>query len=284
MMKPDNQQASLFYPVVAHYVLSAACFVAMAVMLLLASEELQGHYFHPKLLAITHTAALGWGTLIIFGACYQLLPVILETALYSHKLCWISLSLFFTGLLLLVYAFWQFDPGLYMQMGSLLLLAGISLFGANAFLTAKAVTKQNIYHDFIITACIWLVATAVLGVLMVFNFRYPFLPQDHLQFLKLHAHMGIGGWFLLLIVGVSAKLIPMFLVSTKVKPIYLTWSYYLINSALLLFLADTYWRGINETTYLIATLGFAGIVLWFNRECVSRWTCRCGKVWFPSFC
>jgi hypothetical protein len=231
-MNSSSTPTALYTPVIAHYVASAICFVAMAVMLLFASDDMQGHYFHPKLLAITHTAALGWGTLIIFGACYQLLPVILEIELYSYKLCWLSLAFFLAGLPLLVTGFWQFDPGLSMQIGSVLLVTGITIFALNIWLTARALKVQNIHQDFIITSALWLLATAILGVLMVFNFRFAFLPQDHLQFLKLHAHMGIGGWFLLLIIGVSSKLLPLFLVSTKQKTVYLYWSYYLINELL----------------------------------------------------
>jgi hypothetical protein len=258
----SKQHPALYKLVVSHYLASALSFVAMAIMLLFASSALNGHYFHPKLLAITHTAALGWGTLIIFGACYQLLPVILETELHSHKLGWVSLTLFFTGMVLLVCAFWTFDPGLCMQSGSLLVLTGTVVFGLNAFLTARKVKKPGIYQEFIITSCIWLLATAILGTLMVFNFQYAFLHTDHLQFLKLHAHMGIGGWFLLLIVGVSSKLIPMFLVSTKQKTGYLSACYYLINTALILFLIDTYLKGLNSKTYFIAVLAIAGIFCW----------------------
>lgn len=258
----NEQNPSLYRLTIAHYFLSALCFVAVAVMTLFSSEELTVHYFHPQLLAVTHMAALGWGSMIIFGACYQLLPVILEIDLYSYKLGWVSLFSFLSGLLLLVHAFWIFDPGHFMQCGSLLLLMGISFFGLNVFLTTKKINKVDIHQEFIITACIWLVLTAILGVLLVFNFQHAFLPKDHLQFLKLHAHMGIGGWFLMLIIGVSSKLFPMFMVSTKPKPLYLLWSYYLINSALLLFLADTYFYGINPTTYFIAFLAMGGITSW----------------------
>ncbi|MBU2045458.1 MAG: hypothetical protein KJ712_01850, partial [Bacteroidetes bacterium] len=223
------QHPSLYKIVISHYLLAAINFLALAPMLALAVNDLGGHYFQPHLLAITHTAALGWGTVIIFGACYQLVPVILETELYSYKMAWLSIALFYLGLLDFIYSFWVFEPGLHMQCGGLLLLTGISLFVINIFITAKRIKKPDIYQDFILTACIWLWATAILGVLMVFNFRYAFLPQDHLLFLKLHAHAGLGGWFLLLIIGVSAKLLPMFLVSTKQKIVWLKWSYPLIN-------------------------------------------------------
>lgn len=219
-------------------------------------------------------AALGWGTLIIFGASYQLLPVVLETDLYNHTLAWVSFAFFVSGLVSLVCAFWIFDPGLHMQIASLLLLTGIILHSLNIFLTGRKNKKeQSIDQELIITSCIWLTCTAILGVLLVFNFRFAFLPKDHLQFLKLHVHMGIGGWFLLLIIGVSSKLLPMFLVSSKPKVKLLTWSYYLINAALILFLADTYVYGINPKTYFIALIAAAGIIfyLFYVRSCfVSR--------------
>lgn len=262
-MIPTGAQPPLLYRlVISHYLLSAIFFVALAAMLFFSSGELTGHYFQPQLLAITHMAALGWGTLIIFGACYQLLPVILETGLYSYKMAWISLFMFVSGIILLVYSFWKFEPGIYMQCGSLFLLSGILLFGLNTFITSKKINHPDIHQEFIITACMWLIATGILGTLLVFNFRYTFLPKDHILFLKLHAHMGLGGWFLMLIIGVSAKLTPMFLVSVRQKPLFLSWSYYLINTGLILFLTDTYFYGINVKTYFIASIVAAGVVCW----------------------
>jgi hypothetical protein len=261
MTSSNRSDLNLYRLVVIHYLVSAFCFVSMAVMLLMTAGNLTGHYFHPHILAITHMATLGWGTLIIFGAVYQLLPVILETELYSYKLGWLSLGLFIPGLILLVYSFWHFQPGLFMQCGSLLLLSGITLFGLNVFLTSKR-SRNDIHQEFIITACIWLIATALLGALLVFNFRYAFLQKDHLLFLKLHAHMGLAGWFLMLIAGVSSKLIPMFLVSKAQRQGLLTWSYYLMNAGLLLFVTDTYFSGLNTKTYVAAFIVLGGIVCW----------------------
>lgn len=267
------KQDGLLYPIViVHYLLAASCFTVLAAMLFFSVDTLSGHYFQPKLLALTHMAALGWGTLIIFGASYQLLPVVLETGLFSHKLAWFSFSFFISGLVLLVYTFWIFDPGIYMQAGGIFLLTGILLFGINIYLTGRRSKKKDaIEQEFILTACIWLLCTAILGVLLIFNFRYAFLPKDHLQFLKLHAHMGIAGWFLLLTIGVSAKLLPMFLVSSKPARKFLNLSYYLINGALILFLLDTYRYGINIKTYFILLAGAAGVVsyLIFVRSCFT---------------
>lgn len=246
--------------VISHYLASAICFVILAVMLFFSASDLSGHYFHPHLLAITHLAALGWGTLVIFGAAYQLIPVVFETNLPGKILPWLSFFFFLGGLVLLVFSFWIFDPGIYMQTGSLFLLAGITMFCLTVFLTAQYNKKKaTIQQEYIITSCLWLLITSVMGVLLVFNFQYAFIPTDHLQFLKLHAHAGIAGWFLLLIVGVSSKLIPMFLVSRRQENKLLSWCYYLVNTALILFLVDTYFEGLNTKTYAIATIMILGI-------------------------
>lgn len=263
MSTEGNHRPALYKLVLAHYLISALCFTGLSAMMFFAAGNLTGHYFHPQLLAITHMAALGWGTLIIFGAVYQLLPVILETELYSYRAAWTSLVLFVCGLILIVYSFWNFRPGIHMQCGSLLLLSGIILFGLVIFMTAKK-NRDDIHQEYIITAVIWLIATALLGTLLVFNFRYTFLQKDHLLFLKLHAHMGLAGWFLMLITGVSSKLIPMFLVSTVRKGGLLSWTYYLINSGLILFVTDTYFFGLSARTYFAAFIVVSGIACWLS--------------------
>lgn len=135
----------------------------------------------------------------------------------------------------------------------------IVLFNLNVFFTVKHKKQESIFQEFVVTACLWLNLTALLGTLMVFNFQYPFLQKDHLHFLRLHAHMGIAGWFLMLIIGVSAKLVPMFLVSKYQKIQLLSVSYYFINAALLLFLLDGYIYGISNHTYLILLIGVIGV-------------------------
>ncbi|MEJ5964181.1 hypothetical protein [Pedobacter immunditicola] len=272
-MSAIRHQPALYRIVVSHYLVAAIFFLALTIMFMFSINEIAGHYFQPKILALTHTAALGWGTLIIFGALYQLLPVILETPLYSIRLCWGSFLLLVPGIMLLICAFWFFDPGLMMQVAGILVLSGILLFNLNVLLTLKNKQQTTIFQEFIVTSCMWLALTAVLGLLLVFNFRFSFLPQDHLAFLRLHAHMGIAGWFLMLIIGVSAKLIPMFLVSKYQQTALLSAAYYLINAALLLFLIDGYFFGINFRTNLILLIGVAGLctyLVYVYRCFVSR--------------
>jgi len=242
------------------YNLSASlCFVLLAVLMLFSHDAFSGHYFQPKLLALTHLAALGWGTLLIFSICCKELPFIFKTEVFPSKPLWAALIFFLGGLTLLIYSFWKFLPGLPMQLGSLLLLSGILIFALQVFWAAKKNRENNLRQEYITTAFVWLAAGALLGVLMVFNFRFAFLPKDHLDFLRIHAHMGIAGWFLMLIIGLSIRRnLPESSFDNKL----LSAAYYLINIALTLYLADSYFSGINLKTYALLLIGFTGLCCW----------------------
>ena len=155
-MSGIKQNPGLYRIVVTHYVAAACCFLILSLMMLFSVSAFRGHYFHPHILAITHLAALGWGTMIIFGASYQLIPVVLETELYSEKLAWLSFGLFLPGLIELVYSFWIFVPGIHMQCGAVLVLTAVLLFTLNVYLTAKKKKQETIQEDFIFSACICL--------------------------------------------------------------------------------------------------------------------------------
>ena len=117
----------------------------------------------------------------------------------------------------------------------------------NILLTAKDSKEKSIEIDFIQASMLWFWLTAFIGSLLAFNFRFMFLPKEHLYYLKIHAHIGLIGWFLCLIIGVASKLIPMFLLSGKLNTKILTYSFYLINLGLLGFIIDAlFFNGMNR--------------------------------------
>lgn len=234
--------------VMIHYATGGILFLIICCLMLFNSEAFIGHYFHPKLLAITHITTLGWISMVIIGSLYQLAPVISNSKLYSINLAYYAYGLILTGALSLAIAFWTFNIGLLIQIASVILLFGISLFLLNIYLTVQRSKEKNIESDFIISSVLWFWFTAFLGCLLAFNFRLTFLPKEHLYFLKIHAHIGLVGWFLCLIIGVASKLIPMFLISGKLNDKLLNYSYYLLNIGLLGFIIDSlFFNGLNRS-------------------------------------
>lgn len=251
--------------VLPHYGFSAVAFFVLTVMMLISADSFIGHYFNPRLLAITHTAVLAWGSMMIFGALYQFLPVILVSELYSPLLAKITLVFFFTGISIFIYSFWTFSTGIPIQTGASLLLIAVSLFSYNIVATSLKAKEAPLEAGFIVTACVWFWLTAFIGTLMAFNFTYLFLPKEHLYYLKIHAHIGIVGWFLLLIIGVSSRLIPMFLLSSSVSNQRLKFSYYIINITLLAFFLDAFlFNGVSRgLIYSVLILIGVGVYISF---------------------
>ena len=267
-MQPTNTPSP--YTVLPHYAFAAVAFLVLNVLLLFAADAFGGHYFHPKLLTLTHVAALGWGTVVIFGALYQLLPVVLEVRIWSERLAQLTFVLLGLGTVLLAVAFWNFWVGAALITAAGLLLLSFCLFLLNIYLSTRTAPKWPVEGDFILTSSIWLLLTGVVGFLMAINFTHPFLPESHLHYLKLHAHLGMGGWFLLLIIGVSSRLIPMFMLAHPQQKGRLTVAYYCVNAGLLLFALD---HLVLHTPYqwvygLLVAIG-VGCYLWFLQEANS---------------
>jgi hypothetical protein len=216
-----------------HFVFGSIALLILSVMIILADNFLLEAYFNTKILAITHMAVLGWASMIVFGALYQLIPVVFETSLYSEKLAKFTFWMFGFSILFLTYAFWIGAFSGILIYASLLTFSALLLFVVNVILSYKNSKKKNIASKFVITAIFWLGATEFVGTLIALNFKYNFLTEIHLHYLKIHAAIGLIGWFLLLIIGVGSTLIPMFLVSHQLNEKKLKNAYILINVGLL---------------------------------------------------
>jgi hypothetical protein len=222
--------------VIPFYIYAGLSFLTATILLSFSGKFFTGHFFHPYILAITHAMALGWGTMIILGASHQLVPVLIEAKLHSHTLAYVSFILAATGIPLLVYAFFRFQWDWVAQTGGMLINAAILSFLINLAMSILNSKKENVHAIFVFTATAWLLVTTLMGLLLIFNFTLSILPEDSLHYLSLHAHAGIVGWFLLLVIGVGSRLIPMFLISKYDNPKKLWLIYYLINGALIFFI------------------------------------------------
>lgn len=249
--------------VLPFYIYAAVSFFAATLLLFFSVTDFTQNYFHPHILAITHIMTLGWGTMIILGASHQLVPVIAESALYSNKLAWVSFVLAGAGIPVLVIGFYAFDMMAARWGGSFIVFAVISYIINLAGTMAKS-KHENVQAVFVFTASLWLLATTVLGLLLVFNFTYPLLNLSSTDYLSLHAHLGIIGWFLLLITGVGSRLIPMFLISKYNSKTKLWLIYGFINGGLLSFVFFFLYTN-NHLLLLVPTiLVTVGIALFGN--------------------
>ncbi len=250
--------------VIPFYAYAAVSFLAATVMLLFAGDAFTGHWFQPHLLALTHLMALGWATMVILGASHQLVPVLIENDLYSNTLAYLSFVLAATGIPLLVYGFFVFNLGWPAQLGGSLVLAALLAFIANIAISIAKSKRENVHAVFVFTSTIWLLLTVSLGLALLFNFTASVLPRNSLHYLTLHAHLGVVGWFLLLVLGVGSRLIPMFLISKYTNPRLLWAVFTLVNTALVLYGVQFLYGLGAWLTFLPAAMVLAALLLFVH--------------------
>ncbi len=247
-----------------HFIFAGIAFFILAIMIVLANSNLLHPYFDEKIIAITHIAVLGWGTMVIIGALYQLIPIVFEVALFSELLAKINFWVFAVSIASLSYSFWVNAFSTLLIYASIMLLISLLMFIGNVLLTHRKSKKKTIQARFIITSIYWLLATVIMGTLIAFNFRFNFFPEAHLHYLKIHAHLGLIGWFLLLIVGIASTLIPMFFIAHNLNENKLKYSYYFINAGLIGLMLDWFLYNQNKLVWVNWLFVSSGIILFFS--------------------
>jgi hypothetical protein len=262
--------------VIPFYVYAALSFLAATILLFLSDNAFTQHYFHPRTLAITHTMALGWGTMIILGASHQLVPVLIEAKLFSNFLAHLSFVLAGLGIPLLVYSFFQFQLNWVAETGAILINAAIICYLINLAVSISQSKKENVHAVFVFTASVWLLITTLIGLLLLCNFTESILPKDSLYYLSLHAHIGVVGWFLLLVIGVGSRLIPMFLISKYDNRKELWLIYFLVNGALISFII-LFFSGVDNVLYILPMSCVLLALILFAKYCYKAYQQRIRK-------
>lgn len=243
------------------YAYAAVSILVGTVLLLFNTDVLELGFHHPHILAITHVMTLGWGTMTILGASYQLLPVLIEGELESDFLGYLTFILSAIGIPILVIGFYIFHTGWVLKTGAVIVNLGVLCYVVNVLLSSFKSKKRNVHAWFILTASLWLFSTTFYGLLLVWNFNTPFLGNDSWNYLTIHAHLGLIGWFLLLVVGVGSRLIPLFMISKYANDKLLWWIYALVNLSLVSFLFFRGYRAASFYYYISIMLVLIGVIL-----------------------
>lgn len=181
----------------------------LATLLVFLASDLVGAYFTPHVLAFTHLATLGWISMTMMGALYQLVPVALGVRIFSEKIAELQFWIFGAGVAALALGFWYWNILTLIVAGTLLIVA-VALFLFNMLRTLTRVTQWNISGLYIANALIYFGAVTVVGGMLILNKPLQFLATPEYAALAAHVHLAAVGWVTLTIAGASYRLIPMF--------------------------------------------------------------------------
>ncbi|HNQ74916.1 MAG TPA: hypothetical protein PKN95_15115 [Verrucomicrobiota bacterium] len=208
-------------------------FIAVAWMVVQPSLLATYHY-NQFVIAATHLVVLGFVSTIIMGTLYQLAALVFETELYSLRLAKWQFVVHLISFAGMIWMFRVWDMKQVGHFGSGLAL-GVALWAYNLARTLWRMPKWNVIAFAVASAGFWFGATVFVG-LSVAAAKCAYDATDGLatvegvrqlvgglriaaqvvsrfdaiSLMHAHVHLGVVGFFLMLIVGLSYRLIPMF--------------------------------------------------------------------------
>jgi hypothetical protein len=198
----------------SYLVTATAAFVVAALALPWLAPALAGHYYQPRVLALTHAVTLGWITMTIMGAAYQIVPIVLGRPIWSERLARWQLAVMAVGIVGLVAHFFVGEwSGLLWAAG--LVTLGVSLHLVNAVLSVRGLAAWTFTARLVAVAHVGLGLTAFYGTVLGLDKVVRVLPGDLFANLHAHVHLALLGWVLPMVIGVAARVYPMFLLARE---------------------------------------------------------------------
>jgi len=209
------------YSLILHYFLSGMLFDALGLFsLILIPGRFTQPFYTFKYAAIAHLFLLGFVLMIIFGALYQLIPVALEIPVFSFKIGYIQFYIFLSGILLFIHSLLNVKFLTLLPIGASLIYLSILLFVINFFISLKNLEVKNITSKFIISAVISLFIGGTLGFILSLNFVLGFYSKI-VSLIFAHIVFTMFGFVMMVVMGVSIVLFPMFTLTHKFNDKYI---------------------------------------------------------------
>ncbi|RLJ70830.1 hypothetical protein BCF55_1114 [Hydrogenivirga caldilitoris] len=240
------------FSIVARFFLTASLFCLFGVLISLYML-FTGTF---SLQALVHTYTVGFMAMTMFGALFQMLPVVagatienpLPKAAFTHVTLTLGTLLFVTGFLLshdtVLYT------GLFILSISFLFVAPMMLF---KLLKLKSYSPTSLGMKF---ALAFFLGAFLTGLLLLFGLKGVFLVS-YTYLLQLHVSLMLWGWVALLIASVAFQVIEMFFVT----PPYLRFFSYNLPYALTLLFFFNLLTGFHWSTKLLLSLLYISFVV-----------------------
>lgn len=197
-----------------YLVAAATAFFLASVGIPWLAGELAGHYYHPRIVALTHTVTLGWITLTIMGASYQLVPVVLERPIWSERLArWQFLAM--TGGIVGLIGHFYIGEWMGLLWAAGVTALGIAMHVVNLALSIRGLDRWTFTARMMAIALTGLALTAAFGVVLAMDRVWKVLPGSFFPTLHAHFHLALLGWVGPVVLGVAARVYPMFLLAAE---------------------------------------------------------------------
>lgn len=175
----------------------------------------------PETLVLVHIAAIGWLSLLMCGALFQFVPVLVARPLYNGSLPLPTLGCLAGGLIVLLLGFLKVGGEIdlefsYFPVAATLLSLGFALVFWNLGRTLWSARPLPLPARFVVVGLVSAAATVLLGAtfaLALGGTNNAALLNVASLGLPIHIIAGLGGWLTITAIGVSYRLLAMFMLA-----------------------------------------------------------------------
>ena len=230
----------------------------------------------PETLIVVHLIALGWLSLLISGALFQFVPVLVARTIYSNSLPLPTLVFLLGGLAVLVLGFLQLGGQIalvfpFFPVASALLGVGFGLIIWNLGRTLWPARPLPLPARFVVVGLVSVAATAIIGIIFALVLSGAITQVNFLELtaagIPIHVIAGLGGWLTFAAMGVSYRLLAMFMLAPELDGRSTRAVLYLGTSALVITIAGgataiCLGGNLNLVLLAVAVLGFAALTFY----------------------
>jgi hypothetical protein len=183
--------------------------LALAFGILLARPDLPGGMvYHPRMIAVVHLVTLGWISGSILGAFYIVAPLVLRMPLrpgWRDRAAFGSFALGASGI---IAHFWI---GEYSGMvwSAVLVAAAVLHVALRAWRGLRHAPVPGAVTLHVSLAFANMLLASVFGMVIGLNRLYGWWPWSPMSAAFGHAHLAAVGWALMMVAGLSYRLVPM---------------------------------------------------------------------------
>ncbi len=193
---------ALAYLAFAHAAFGAAC------VLLACNAYRWPHFYHPQMVAVLHLVTLGWITGSILGVFYVIAPLALRVPLPATRWDAAACAGFVLGVTSMVVAAWN---GRYAGLAAAAVfpLAAIARVGWRVVHGLRTADVADGVKLHVTLAFVNIVTAGALGAVIGLDRQWQFWRVPPMAQTWAHAHLAAIGWGVMLVMGLSYRLVPM---------------------------------------------------------------------------
>lgn len=206
-----------------------------------------------ELVGWVHIYMLGFVMMSIFSAMAQLGPIVSETKHYQvnvFKYIWI---LVLVGLSLMTIGFYKYIE--FLLYGGVLVLVAMSIYAVEFLLTLKRAIRKTAITKAMKMSNIFLLLGIISGLVMACGFNGCININPH-SILKTHTFGLVVGFVILLIMGISIILIPMFGTAKRISDNEFTYSFNTLSLAVIIMMISPFFLSfyLEKVSYAITII------------------------------